>query len=382
MYVDTIGALLEYAGELDASLFDGEVVSVDLRSGSAQRRLFHNPRKGSYAPRVTWWPGSAFKVEFSVSKMAGLAPGANVSVADTEKALDLVDLFVRSTFGITVGVREWKCQRVDYAVNIQVGEQLPLYLALIQGLRLSSWSRVPFGGEGVVWKARGRWVKFYTRRSLGAGGDRRERLRDQRAQPATLLRFEVSNYKDSVGYMAKRWFGCERTVQEMVRPGRALFVLAHFWSKLGLGAGLEYGQRESELVRLREAFGVRGMAGAGHVLMLHRAYGADAYKTLGMVSKASYYKWLSALRAHGFLIEGARNQSLVGLNLPVEAVFALADADNLKSSRPPVREGEKTKNTAEIWADLKKSFGLSDRLAVNDYLVERYSAYACSSASA
>src|SRR3990172_1835927 len=88
MYVDTIGALLEYAGELDASLFDGEVVSVDLRSGSAQRRLFHNPRKGSYAPRVTWWPGSAFKVEFSVSKMAGLAPGANVSVADTEKALD------------------------------------------------------------------------------------------------------------------------------------------------------------------------------------------------------------------------------------------------------------------------------------------------------
>jgi len=351
MFVDTVAAVVEVPN-LAVDGFTGGVVSENWTTGERSARLFRNPAPGEpYAPRVTYWTGSqVLKVEFSVQKMSvgSDTPGA------TGAALDAVDRFLAGAFGAGLpGVRTWRVQRVDYCVDIQVGEALPAYMAVLERLQIASWSRHPFAGQGVVWKSRstrGRWVKFYDKSKESGNG-------------SGVLRFEVSNYRDAVRYMAEHWFGCERSVAELVKPGRAVFVLCYFWDKLGLGRG-DYGHEQAELWRLRAVFGARGVAAARYVLCVHREFGPEAWRR-GLVSRSSYYRWLARLKRQGFLASAGP------CALPALCLFGseseLASAENLKSSSaPPVFLGEKTIS----WKNLAEKLGFRAEVRPISYLLE------------
>jgi len=381
-FIDTVVARVVLDRDLDVTLFEGGVVYEDLAMGEVSRRLYRNPAEG-YAPRVTYWPGSrTLKIEWSVEKMG----------------LERVDVWLRETFGEVPGIRTWRVMRVDYAVNLDVGANLPEYLAAVGRLQLGSWERHPWEGRGVVWKSksqRGRWVKFYDkgRERAERGGARGESepvagRRQGSAHPADgVLRFEVSNYADAVKYMAARWFGCERTVGELVEPGRALYVLAYFWQKLGVGRGV--GERDAELAQLRRAFGVRNVAAARHALECYRQHGIESYKSLQLISKSSYYRWTRELREKGFLVSANERASLPALHLPLESVFEKArrpkkgeNGENLKNPEPgadrllsrkthPKNEGMREKN----WAKIAGLLGLTGVAPMNLYLLERWHAW-------
>jgi len=331
--------------DLSSSLFQGGVERQAFDTGEVDRRLYRNPSGSEYGPRVTYWDTTrTLKVEFSAQKMGGTVG----------QALDAVDEFLRDTFGELPGIRSWSVQRIDYAADLAVGDKLPLYVAALEQAQIAGCTRHPFSGAGIVWKSRGRrgrWVKFYTR----ADGS---------------LRFEVSSYKDAARYMAERWFGCERTVEQMVKPGRALFALSREWERLGLGGDV-FGHEVGELDRLRAVFGLRGVSSARYVLELHREFGAEAYRGLGLVSKATYYRRLAELRAEGFLVEGDEREALKAIELPCESVFDAIGARNLKSSEPPLAifRPEKT------WARLCGLLEISAKNRPNRYLLKKWGAY-------
>lgn len=380
MFVDTVVARVVLDRDLARSAFDGAVLHENGATGEVSRRLYVNPG-AAYAPRATYWPGSrALKLEWSVEKMG----------------LDRVDGWLRETFGAVPGIRTWRVMRVDYAVNLDVGPNLPEYLAAVGRLQLSSWERHPWQGQGVVWKSkneRGRWVKFYDkgRERAARGGVRGESepvaaRRQGSAHPA-ILRFEVSNYADAVKYMAARWFGCERTVGELVQAGRAVYVLAYFWQRLGMAAGV--GVREAELSRLRRAFGVRNVAAARHALECYQQHGIESYKSLELISKSSYYRWTRELRERGFLVSVRERASLPSLHLPVESVFERArklekgeNGENLKNAKPGVRSFPSRKNAPKNWAKIAGLLGLSGAAPANLYLLERWRAWSESEAAA
>jgi hypothetical protein len=365
MFVDTVSAITKIPldVDLDVQAFRGSALSTDFETGELHARLFRNSRSQS-EPRVTFWPQTrTLRVEFSVPKVVELAPHENVSAVHTDRALTLIDAFLRKTFTVELPpVRMWRCQRIDYAVNFEVGDLLPQYMSVLRQLQVSSLARHPFADSGVVWKSRstrGRWIKFYDK-TLESGAR------------AGTLRFEVSNFRDAVRYMAQRWFGCERTVGELVAPGRAAYVLSYFWLRLGLGAG-QYGQQESELCALRLAFGSRSLAGASHALHCIRTHGTDSYKSQQLISKSSYYRWLRLLRAYGFLT--ANSHSLPTLNLPLNEVFELVTAQNLETSRAAPIMWASQKKRAKNWAKLAQMLDLNPKTRPNGYLLERFYAW-------
>lgn len=335
---------------LDESKFQGATVKLDLETGESERRFYHNPTT-EYGPRFTYWPGTnTLKVEFSVPKMIGLSPEMNVTVQHIEQAFDRVDAAIKALAGDLPSVRSWSCQRVDYTVNVRLPGLVPVYLARLANLRVSTWVRQPYSG-GVIWKTkgtRGRWVKFY-------------------AKTPDVLRFEVSNYRDAVRYMSKRWFVCERTVSELVRPGRALYVLAHYWTMLGLAA--PWGAAERETIRLREVFGVRSLGAARHALECYRLHGAESYKSLALMSKASYYRWLKLLRDNGFLMSVSNRKQMGRVDLPCEPVFDVLRAQNLNSSQPGPIVCEKEKNS---WENFASVLGVNPKSPKNNYLMEHF----------
>lgn len=334
MFVDTVAALTYLDRSLGPELFQGRTTSADLVTGEASDRLYLNSGE-RYTPRVTWWPRSrCLRVEWSMQRMA----------------IDEVDVFLAARFGRLPGVRSWKCQRVDYCVDLDLGERVPEYLAMLSDLQLSTWQRHPFEGQGVVWKSASRWVKFYKR--------------------DTVLRFEVSNYRDAVRYMAERWFVCERTVQEMIRPGRAIYVLAYYWERLGLARASSFDG--SEVYALREAFGTRNVAHAQHALTCIRAHGAETYKSLRLMSKSSYYRWLSVLREQGFL---SAKRSLSPLSLPLRSMIESVGAQNLKGRGPAPDMYGREKNLPEkssAWWVLSQALGVNPKNSVIPALLEAY----------
>ncbi len=293
--IDTIAAMHKVP-EVSRDLFPGEAVSSNSETRHTSARWYRNE---DGKPRVTYYPQSEWlRIEFSLQRLDSVE----------------VDEYLARALSLSVPpVMTWRCQRVDYMVDIEVGNVAP-YLAAISRLQVGAMSRHPFP-DGVVWKARGRWVKFYDGKHHDKAG---------------VLRFEVSNYKQAVRYMAEKWFGCERTVQELVMPGRVLYVLGRMWERLGLDKG--FAHEESEVSALRAAFGGRSLAGAIHALRCVRVYGVDSYKTLQLMSRSSYYRWSSALRSNGFLASGS---SLSSIHLPTESFFA-TQAQNLKVLSTPL----------------------------------------------
>jgi hypothetical protein len=316
-------------------------------------------------------------VEFSVPKMVRAAPGQvglrltdNLRQEDVDRALGLVSEFVERVFGLEP-VQSWKAQRVDYAWMWELGPLLPVYMSVLQKLRISDWSRHPYdASEGVVWKSnstKGRWVKFYNKtRELRGSGDE--------GLPEGVLRFEVSNYKDAVAYMSEHWFGGEQTVQEVTRTGRALYVMARQWERLGLGQSESYGHEEYLLFRLRDAFGTRAVPSAHYVLTLYDKFGTEAFREHELVKRSTYYHQLTRLRECGFLTahsdgsESVRSVALPALHLPL--CETLEECGNLKCLAPSPGAYLPDKILRKNWA------GLSDLLGVigprSEYLLRRW----------
>lgn len=372
---DTVACFIEPPAPLSDALFQGGVVTERFGTSQAVVRLFLNPAKDDeYAPRVTYWRslvrevdaytmGTAedmpqqcgenglLKFEFSVAKLAGVTL-ENVTEADKERALDKADVFAER-FGALPSVRLWRVQRVDFAWMWRVGSLLAVYMTVLARLQISSWSRHPYdAAEGVVWKSestKGRWVKFYNKTKelgLATGVD-------------DVLRFEVSNYKDAVRYMADSWYGCERIVGEMLQPGRALYCMSVQWDRLGLGNADSYGREEMEMLRLRDVFDKRWMQ-ASKILELIRAYGSQVYQApLNLMSRDMYFRYKRELDEEGFLpaFESQdRRAALPALHLPVDEI---EDFDVLAESWKTVA-GEGKSEQKNFWENsVKPALGLS-----------------------
>ena len=200
------------------------------------------------------------------------------------------------------------------------------------------------------------------------------------------LRFEVSNYRDAVKYMAARWFGCERLVGEMVGIGRALYCLAAHWDRLGLGVSDSFGHDEHQLMRLRQAFG-RKVSTAYYALRLIREYGPQACTApLNLMSKSAYYAWRGRLIECGFLVEQdgedvVVRQALPALHLPTHEVYqklvkTAVLQDLGKNENPASFVCEKISD--EIWPFLCADLGLNTFKIpkVSPYLMARWGEYA------
>lgn len=273
---DTVAAFTSVPS-LAANLFGGGSVVEDFDTGRSRARLWLNPGE-AYAPRVTYWPeAELLKLEFSISKMADVDPQTNTDEAAKERALDNVNAFARQ-FGDLPDVRTWTVQRVDYCWMWDCGEQVDEYLHVMSELVASGMARSTYK-HGVVWKAGNRWTKFYRRKQM--------------------LRFEVSNYRDAVVYMAKHWFQCERTVEQMLKPERAIRCMAEMWKRLGLDGLDEYKASDALLCKLRETYSNQ-VGQAFYVLHLIIEFGSQAIAR-GLVSSSSFYRWKRRLAADGFL---------------------------------------------------------------------------------
>lgn len=339
--IDTIAAMRKVP-DLPSTLFPGRAESEDMDTRRKSVRWYRNDDD---KPRVTYYPQSGWlRVEWSAHQHRYgdvdeyLARGLSLSAADR------------------LSVVGWRCQRVDYCVDLSVGViGVAPYLAALAALRAGAMQRQAHP-DGVVWKAASRWVKFYD---------------GKRHAQENVLRFEVSNYKQAVRYMAENWFGCERTVGEMVKPGRALYVLGRYWQMLGLHDG--FAQQESEVARLRSVFGQRSLAGAIHALHCIRSYGVESYKSLLLMSKSSYYRWSSALRDEGFL--AASDSQLSALSLPCDSVFALG-AQNLKDApAPPIRTPLPKTAKKNVWKMVAANLGVKPEAPRVKYLEGQYRAW-------
>lgn len=419
MTIDTISAFVPPTTQLPDRLFDGGNVTSDFSDVDVTARLWSNPKGEAYLPRVTYWRGAGvragrdllavtpltqadtglLKIEFSVPKLLDLG-SENPTEADIARALSVATDFVRERFDPDLPhLSEWGCQRIDYAWDWPVVDALPAYMSVLHKLRLKNYSRHPFdASEGVVWKARGargRWVKFYNK-TLEMEGKRSPRMK-RAARVDEVLRYEVSNYRDAVKYMAERWFGCRRSVGEMAQPGRALYMMSVIWDTLGLGRSDEYGHEELLLSRLRDAFGLSQIGTARHVLSLITDYGTAAYdESVNLVSKSAYYRWRTKLLEHGLLTVSDTQvvAALPALHLPTETVFAdcVTSAQNLgkpdmPTENPPEKIPGNLSQTAALRLEyllaattsadvLRGLLGLAPTAPESPYLIERWLAYA------
>lgn len=333
---DTIAATINLTDQLDRALFSGGSVTDDFDTGRRSARLWRNDAgNGGYHPRVTYWPlGDTLKVEFSVCKMAETL---DVDDAARDLAFDRVSAIMRHEFGVVTDVQDWACQRIDYTYTFDTApHDAEAYLQVFDELRLAGARRHSFKGEGVVFKAGNRWTKFYQK-------------------DAMRLRFEVSNYRQAVDYMANKWFDCPRTVREMAQPGRALYVLAEQWHRLGLDVD-RYSHVVSRDQALRDAFG-QSVASAHYVLHLHREYGRRDALDLGLVSGSTFGVWTARLRDSGFLaVSDDENvsQSLPSLKLPADVLRRLLE--NLGDDWRDNKDDAEKK-----WGKICRSLGLAQR---------------------
>lgn len=396
--IDTVAAYTQVPYYLSDDLFQGGIVQEEFDRVGVSARLWHNPAsKGDYEPRVTYmrdhgrrddglvrelgavervdfppgldlkkhlFPYGMLKIEFSLPKLARLSPTTNPTMVDVELALERATVFVRGLFGEGIEpVSQWVAQRVDYTWMWDVDPYMKAYMSVLKKLRVAGMSRHPFADQGVVWKSKGRWVKFYDKsQEAGVAGQ--------------VLRFEVSNYKPAVRYIRSGWFACDGTVEALVQPEVALFVMSYVWEKLGLGRSDHYGHEELMVHRLRGQYG-SSVAAAYYALMIVREYGVDAVDE-GLISKNNYYQWRRKLRDDGFLTEVdasyvVHDVHLPALHLPTEAVFDSFAKDLGEPGFLGVVSGSK-----KIWQKLWSEFGLKKPGRINEYLCERWKAYVAS----
>lgn len=280
-------------------------------------RMWRNPSESVYEPRLTYWRARSgghgkLRIEFSIPKMAGVDPLCNPTADDLYRARVRVDVLLISWFEQDLpSINDWQAQRVDYAWNFEPSVDTAQYITLLQGMWLGRMSRHPHpDAEGVVWKSKQpnhRWVKFYNKaREAGSTG-------------TPVLRFEVSNYRRSLDYMCSHWLGCSRSVGDLLQPGRALYVMARIWSRLGLFSS-SYHADNGLILKLHQLFGGRA-AKAFYALMCISTYGADAHKVHHLLSDNTYYKYKRELGVHDLLVNS--DVYLPPLSLPAVEVIKM-----------------------------------------------------------
>lgn len=266
-------------------------------------------------------------VEFSAARWSGISRLHNLTQDDVDHAISQINQWISSIVGREVDISRWTVTRIDYAYNWHVNYEQ--YDAALRTLEMSNMSKTTYR-HGVEWKRAGRWVKYYNKaRELGYGDD--------------VLRFECSNYRRSVAYMAARWFGCERTVSELAQEGRALVVIARMMDQLHIPAGEIQSARGIDY-RIKEVFGAGALAalGAWHVIRTHGAHSVE----LGLMSRAVYYRWRRAFASAGVdcVVQAA---PLPALTLPVADVVARCAARILTPADTP-NSGIGSKNLGKI----------------------------------
>jgi len=312
---DTVVAYT-YARNLDLSDFDGGAVYEDMDTGRKTGRYWRNPsEQADYRPRFTYFPLSCIlRVEFSLEKIAQAYRCIHPQTVDD--ALNQVDGYIFDAFGLVLpSIREWNCTRIDYTWTWLVRPDVATYISAVRDVHLPRASRADFDKSGVVWKNKSRWIKLYDKSKEAAlGGE--------------WLRFEVSQYKRGVAHLCDKWFGCESTVQNLLHPGRALYVLAHYLEQTGLHRD-HVEMHLPEMARLRDVFG-RGAPAAYWHLMMIRRLGRNA-SVSDLSSQQSVSIWTRRLREHGFILgvddKDAPLTHLKGLRLPVEAVVKIISED-------------------------------------------------------
>lgn len=312
-------------------------------------RMWRNPA-GAYEPRLTYWRDvkgghGRLRIEFSIPKMEGVNPLCNPSQLDTVYALDTVDYFLSDIRIHVPEIALWQAQRIDYAWNFEPSADVAAYINMLQSLWLGRMSRHPHpDSEGVVWKSKQdnhRWVKFYNKtREAGSKG-------------TPVLRFEVSNYRRSLDYMCAKWLGCGRTVGELLVPGRALYVMARIWSRLGLFSSSWHADN-GLLLKLKSLFG-NAAPSAFYALMCISNYGADAHKLYHLMSDNSYYTWKRKLSEHDLLVNS--DVYLPPLSLPAyEVLKSLENSVSRdlrdKSSGSAVPSSKILPKNWQVWAEI------------------------------
>lgn len=318
--IDTLAATVGVDG-LDETLFDRVSISraMDDDEGDEMRR-FYNVRTAT-APALTYFPyskaGPRLRVEASLPKLLG-KPIAILGQEDVDQALVEMDAYLRARGLPVPPVAEWVCRRWDICYGWLTGDLTPVYIAALSKMQCSTYRRVPFGPSGVVWKsAKGyRWVKFYDkRRELGfkVGG---------------VLRFEVSNYRNGVKYIAKKRHEIPQTVGRMTRRDVVYKELRYWLERVGV-YDAPFGNQDNLMQQLVEAFGTRSAPVAHYFLTVFQQHGIAAYKEpLNLMTQSTYYRWRSKLINAGLLLvvngkDQVNGQSLNPLTIESAEDFGL-----------------------------------------------------------
>lgn len=396
---DTLACYCAPTHWLSDALFAGGTVSEQFDKRNVSARLWLNSNnQDTYAPRITYWrphgyregaelgnitidkevkevfvdedgeqrdgfPYGLLKIEFSIPKMVETNPLKLITQVQALQALDKATDSVRLIYPAAPHVLEWTVQRIDYTWMWDTAPNLRAYMAVLHNLRVGGMSRHPFeANEGVVWKAKNRWVKFYNK-NKEAG---------LLSHDIEMLRFEVSNYKDAVRYMAAEWFGNDRTVRNFMQPHRALWCLAYLWEKLGLGRADHYGAEELLDHKLRKEFG-ESVAAASWALRCIRLYGTASYKEgIELMSSNNYHTWRRKLTDKGFLLmkedggEAVNLEALPALRLPAKEIFQKMAGEQGRLLLPMSSRADISAFLAELLDCKSKS--------ENRYLIEEYHA--------
>lgn len=364
--IDTIAASITFNQPIDERLFDGR---REYRSGERvpMLKLWRNTEKFriTYTRSVLSCIGARLRLEFSVPHFNHLT-FRNPSVGDVGFTLQQLSLLLRALLDQDVpAIKQWSVRRVDYAWNWEVGDDAALYLQHLSGLRMSGYGRTDWDQSGAQWKgkrANGRVIKWYHKGIEQGEPDR------------GVIRFEASHHRKAAAYLAAQVFGCEPTVGEMVKPGRALYALGLAWERLGVPGRWATLDRAGLLRRLHDLYG-SSAAQALYALECIQQYGRACVPDL--LSENTYYRWRKLLKRDGLsgVHEGV---ALPPLHLPADSVLdALNARQNLGAATSMVLGG----NEKIWWEKLSALLQIKPGRPASQYLLERAYAYCFSTAS-
>jgi hypothetical protein len=272
---------------MDTERFHFHRLVDDTRHGASMRHWIAKDGIHLNYRHALGFHDGVLSIEVALSHWTKTPRNENPTMIEYQHALDRINDWIAHMIGYVCDIRQWICSRVDYCFNLCVDDARP-YLAMLSQMWCGSLSRVNMSNdEGVVWKNDSRWIKFYNKNAqLGLSTHQ-------------TLRYEVSNHSGAVRYMCKNWFGCARTVVELLHPVRALYVLHRYWTELGLDQSSSYDSDIALHQQLSKDYGSSATTALG-TLRLIEQYVTDAHKH-ELISKATFYRWRKSLRSHGYL---------------------------------------------------------------------------------
>lgn len=300
---DTIHCYHKLDKQLDVTRFNEYRVIDDSVRGQSGTFIAHDLCHVRYMPNQ-----NILSIQFSVASVLN-EPYVNITEKMAHDATYLVDDYLKQFDSDLLPVREWTITRIDYAYNFVV-DDIDSYMLMVRDLH-HKYQRVQYDvSEGVLFSAKSRSIKFYNKAKQRGMGE-----------AETTLRYEVSNYPAAVRYMAEHWFNCPRTVEQFLKPERAVYVLQRFWYELGLSSPNAFTHEPAIMYQLRETFGSSALA-AHTALILISTHGSDAHKQQ-LLSRSQYYAWRHKLTQCGFL--PYTQHTLPTLHLPTSILSSSAD---------------------------------------------------------